>query len=115
MVRSAVSTLAPVTSSRLMMPALLISTLRVGKRSITSVAKRWMSVGPVISRVKASMPGLARRVSSSFSWVRPAITTWLPSWWKASARPRPIPLPPPVIRRVLSVTCMIQLHMVEED
>ena len=32
--------------------------------------------------------------------------TWLPSRCNDSARPRPIPVPPPVTRMVLPVICM---------
>ena len=37
------------------------------------------------------------------AWRRPAMMTWLPCLWKASARPRPMPDPPPVMRMVLPV------------
>ncbi len=50
-----------------------------------------------------AMPGLAAVVSSRTCLRRPAMMTLLPSLWKASARPRPIPEPPPVMRMVFPV------------
>src|SRR6516165_9311015 len=52
------------------------------------------------------MPGLASATARSGSRRRPAITTWLPSRCNDSARPRPIPVPPPVTSTVLSVICI---------
>ena len=52
------------------------------------------------------MPELAATVSSRACLRRPAMMTWLPSLWKASARPRPIPEPPPVMRMVFPVVIM---------
>lgn len=49
------------------------------------------------------MPGLAAVVSRRTNSRRPAMMTVLPSWWNASASPRPMPEPPPVIRIVLPV------------
>src|ERR1700733_11564528 len=55
-----------------------------------------------MSRVTEAMPGLALVVSSKAFCRRPAMMTLLPRAWNASARPRPMPEPPPVIRMVLS-------------
>src|SRR6185312_7657773 len=55
------------------------------------------------------MPGLASATACSWSLRRAAMITWLPNRWKDSARPRPIPLPPPVTRTVLPVICIAVL------
>jgi hypothetical protein len=60
-------------------------------------------------RLAEAMPGLAAVVSSRTCWRRPAMMTLLPSLWKASARPRPMPEPPPVMRMVLPVVFMVVL------
>src|SRR5580704_7345975 len=59
-----------------------------------------------MSSVNEVMPGFAAVVWSSACLRRPAMTTWFPKLWKASARPRPMPEPPPVIRIVLPVVFM---------
>ena len=55
------------------------------------------------------MPGLAAVVSSRTCLRRPAMMTLLPSRWKASASPRPMPEPPPVMSMVLPVGFMVVL------
>src|SRR5271169_143558 len=52
------------------------------------------------------MLGLASAPTSRCSRRRPAITTRLPSRWNDSAKPRPIPVPPPVTSTVLPVICI---------
>ena len=47
------------------------------------------------------MPGFAAVVSSRTLLRRPAMMIWLARAWRASARPRPMPEPPPVMSIVL--------------
>src|SRR5579883_695880 len=89
-----------------MMPALLMSTLTPGCCFVTAATN-----GPIDSRFSMSnaseaIPGLALVTSSRAAWRRPEMMTLLPAAWNASARPRPIPEPPPVMRMVLPVVCM---------
>ena len=57
-----------------------------------------------MSSVIHSMPGFAFAVSSSIDCTPPSNhLVVFPSAWNASARPRPMPLPPPVIRIVFPV------------
>ncbi len=84
-----------------MMPALLMRTLSEGNSATTLAPKSWMASGCSISSRSDFMPGFAAVVSSSACCRRPATITWLPSAWSDSARPRPMPEPPPVMRMVL--------------
>jgi len=86
-----------------MMPALWMTALRVGWSVASCVATLRMSAGSSMLRTMEAMPGLAAVVSSRTCLRRPAMMTLLPSLWKASARPRPIPEPPPVMRMVFPV------------
>jgi DNA-binding HxlR family transcriptional regulator len=90
-----------------MMPALWMTVLRAGKSAMSLAAKARMLAASSMSRTAENMPGLAATVSSSTCLRRPAMMTWLPSLWKASARPRPIPEPPPVMRMVFPVVFMV--------
>ena len=53
-----------------------------------------------------AMPGLAAMTSPRWPRLRPEMITWLSSLWKASANPRPIPEPPPVMKMVLPESFM---------
>ena len=90
-----------------MMPALLITTLRPGKSATSFAAKARMLAASSMLRIAEAMPGLAAAVSSRNCLRRPAMMTLFPSLWKASARPRPIPEPPPVIRILLPVIFIV--------
>src|ERR1700722_10667430 len=69
-----------------------------------------MLAGSAMSSGREAMPGLAAVVSSSACLRRPAMMTWFPRAWNASARPRPMPEPPPVIRIVLPLVFMVILY-----
>src|ERR1035438_281134 len=103
---SAGSSACALSFSKRMMPALLMRTFNAGCRAANSAAKERMLAGSPMSSVSEVMPGFAAVVWSSACWRRPAMMTWFPSAWKASARPRPMPEPPPVIRIVLPVVLM---------
>src|ERR1700730_5820324 len=60
-----------------------------------------MLVGSVMSSSTASMPGWAAITASRWPRRRPAMITLLPSLCRASASPRPMPEPPPVMKMVL--------------
>src|ERR1700733_11197045 len=84
-----------------------MTTFRVGKSDLSLSAKLGIALPSPISKMADFIPAFAAVVSSSSSLRRPAMTTWFPPAWKASARARPMPEPPPVIRIVLPVICMI--------
>jgi len=94
-------------SSAREMPALAINTLRSGKRARTSPTSRVSDIGSSRSRGRPTTSGRPAVISSSSCWRRPVTMTRLPLSWKASARPRPMPLVPPVIRMVLPVMRMM--------
>src|SRR5271163_2611201 len=87
-----------------MMPALLISTLSRGCWAIRRAAAAARLSGSVMSSSIAPMPRLAATTASRWSRRRPEMITSLPSLCSASARPRPIPEPPPVMKMVLPVS-----------
>jgi len=89
-----------------MMPALWMTTLRAGWSSVSLAATFLMSAGSSMLRVMEAMPGLAPVVSSRTDLRRPAMMTLLPSLWRDSARARPMPEPPPVMRMVFPVEFM---------
>src|ERR1700722_6285769 len=53
-----------------------------------------------------AMPEFALVVASRCDWLRPAIMIWFPRLCSASARPRPMPVQPPVMRIVFPVRIM---------
>ncbi len=89
-----------------MMPALWMTAFSCGWSRSSWAATRVIAWGSPTSSATPIMPGLAWMASSSICWRRPAMSTRLPRRWNASARPRPMPVPPPVIRMVLPVSCM---------
>ena len=96
------SSMGWLTSSPTMMPALLTSTSRAGmRRASPGQPPRCSRVRHV--QVDDCMPGLAAATSSRAAARRPAMITRLPRRWNSSARPRPMPDPPPVIRIVWPV------------
>ncbi len=100
------SSILPAAASGCMMPALLMRTLRSGCSAINFAATWLMLVGSVMSSSTASMPGLAAIAASRWLRRRPAMMTLLPSLCRASASPRPIPDPPPVMKMVLPESFM---------
>jgi hypothetical protein len=80
-----------------------------GKPAVSFWAKERMPAASSMLRIAEDMPGLAATVSSRTCLRRPAMMTLLPSLWRASARPPPIPEPPPVMRMVLPVVFMMVL------
>ena len=59
-----------------------------------------MLAGSATSSSTDCIPGLALTVSARWPFRRPEMITSLPSLWNASARPRPIPDPPPVMKMI---------------
>lgn len=82
-------------------PALWTTAFSVGKSATTFAANALTPAASSMSRGRDFIPGLAAVTSSSTPCRRPEMMTLLPSLWNASASPRPMPDPPPVIRIVL--------------
>ncbi|MNN57508.1 hypothetical protein D3C81_1725000 [compost metagenome] len=108
MVVSAVSSEkgSAVRSSGFMTPALLTMTLRSGCSCTARSANVRMAAASSMSSVAQAMPGLASETAFSGASRRPVMMTRLPRACRLSARARPMPLPPPVIRMVLPVIFM---------
>src|SRR3984957_15379135 len=94
------SSIADDASSTFMIPALLINTLSFGYSAVSFVATAEMLAGSSIFNSAHAIPGFALATSARRPLRRPAIITWFLRWCSASAKPRPIPEPPPVMRMV---------------
>ena len=77
-------------------------------RQVRTVTGFCNALQPVMSSSSAAMLGLAAANSSRFARRRPEMITSLPSLWKASASPPPMP-EPPVMKMVLPVSWMGRL------
>src|SRR5260370_786871 len=80
-----------------------------GMSAMSFWARAWVLAASSMLGIAEAMAGLGATVSSRICLRRPAMMTWLPSLWKGSARPRPMPEPPPVMRMVLPVVFMVVL------
>ena len=86
-----------------MMPALLMRTLRSGWSAISRAATVSMLVGIGDIELDRLHAGVGRDHLVEMARRRPEMITLLPSLWNASASPRPMPEPPPVMKMVLPV------------
>src|SRR5471032_843878 len=88
-------------------PALLMSTFSDGKSAISLAVTAAMLAGSSTLSCTDFMPGLAWVTSSSSAARRPEMMTWLPFLCSASAKPRPMPDAPPVMKIVLPLSFML--------
>ena len=103
---TAASIRGPAKFSILMIPELLISTFVAGNSAATRPAKASIDSESSTSSVTAWIPLFPRATSSSAPFRLPATITSFPRSANASANPRPIPDPPPVITMVLPLIFM---------
>ena len=86
-----------------MMPALFISTSSFGKSAFTRAARAAICAGSATSLWMVWSFGCFAFTSSSTAWRRPVTMTSFPSSTNLSAKARPMPAEPPVMRMVRPV------------